>query len=503
MSIERELMKYRNQTDDSPGEVDGAEQIGDPSIHQLPLLDAQPTRRREIPYQTALAELLREDLSFHRADTSYASHDFHAFPAKFPPQLPEKFILGLTDPGDLVLDPMMGSGTTILEAILKGRNATGFDIDPLARLIGRVKTTPLEAEQVHHAGQAVIERADKETRDCSAEIVKELDAKWDAATRKFVQYWFARETQIELHALARNIGRVENPDIRAFLELAFSATIITKSGGVSLAFDLAHTRPHRAKVVYAKSGKLVLGEDLAESDNPRIQFLTKTLRSPLHEFRKRLHQNLMSLYELRPDLLSPVIREGNAQSLPLPDASVDLIVTSPPYASHAIDYMRAHKFSLVWVDYAIEELTETRSGYIGGESTNDFDFEELPPYTRQVIGAVEQIDAKRGRVLHRYYSEMARVLREMHRVLRPDKAAVVIVASSIMRGIDTETDKCLSEIGQEVGFAVPQIGVRHLDRNKRMMPAGIKINHQSQIQQRMHEEYVIGFHKVECEGERP
>ena len=68
-------------------------------------------------------------------------------------------------------------------------------------------------------------------------------------------------------------------------------------------------------------------------------------------------------------------------------------------------------------------------------------------------------------------------------------------ASSIMRGRDTETDRSLAEIGEAIGFEIPAIGVRHIDRNKRMMPAGKKIDLDSQIQQRMHEEYVIGFYK--------
>ena len=66
-----------------------------------------------------------------------------------------------------------------------------------------------------------------------------------------------------------------------------------------------------------------------------------------------------------------------------------------------------------------------------------------------------------------------------------------------MRGIDTEIPACLAEIGQSLGFEVPKIGVRQLDRNRRMMPASSKIDRSSQIQQRMHEEYVIGFYKPE------
>lgn len=92
---------------------------------------------------------------------------------------------------------------------------------------------------------------------------------------------------------------------------------------------------------------------------------------------------------------------------------------------------------------------------------------------------------------------MTRVLKEMFRILKPGKAAIVVVGSSTMRGLDTDTEKCLAEIGESLGFEVPHIGIRHLDRNRRMMPTGNKVNHESQIQQRMNEEYVIGYYKPE------
>ncbi len=90
---------------------------------------------------------------------------------------------------------------------------------------------------------------------------------------------------------------------------------------------------------------------------------------------------------------------------------------------------------------------------------------------------------------------MMRVLKEMYRVLRPNRAAIVVVGNSTMRGRDTQTQNCLAEIGQGIGFQVPKIGVRRLDRNKRMLPAGATLDKDSQIQQRMHVEYVIGFYK--------
>ena len=88
-----------------------------------------------------LEELLVGDLDFKGQDGSYASHNFHAFAAKFPPQLPRLFIAGLTSPGEIVLDPMMGSGTALLEAYLLDRQAIGCDSDPLAIRQSRVKIT--------------------------------------------------------------------------------------------------------------------------------------------------------------------------------------------------------------------------------------------------------------------------------------------------------------------------------------------------------------------------
>ena len=79
-----------------------------------------------------LVRILLGDLDFRGVNEAHSRHNFHAFAAKFPPQLPRLFIDNLTVPGELVLDPMMGSGTAVLEALLAHRRAAGFDLDPLA-----------------------------------------------------------------------------------------------------------------------------------------------------------------------------------------------------------------------------------------------------------------------------------------------------------------------------------------------------------------------------------
>lgn len=413
-----------------------------------------------------LVTLLSDDLNFHQSSSSEYTHDLHAFPAKFPPQLPRKFIEALTVPGDRVLDPMAGSGTTVLEAFVAGRRPIAVDIDPLALHVCHVKTTPLPLLETAETGRKIISRVKSKLYEPSSDV---LSLQLDSKTREFVDYWFGPEAQHELSLLLEEIHAVSDDPIRSFLSLTLSAIIITKSGGVSMAFDLAHTRPHKVA--------------------------DKKYRSPIKDFEKRFQRNLRSLADLPQAGITPAICMGNAQAVPLQANTVDLIVTSPPYPSNAIDYMRAHKFSLVWFGYSIDSLSQLRKAYIGSEAVNGVERESLPYDTQRVIADLSAQDQRKGQVLVRYYSEMTRVIREMYRVLKPGKAAIMVVASSKIKGIDTNVQGCLAEIGQSAGFEVPLIGVRRIDRNRRMMPARQQTDAASQIENRMHEEYVIGFFK--------
>lgn len=69
------------------------------------------------------------------------THNFYRYPARFSPKLVRAAIEAFTDPGDLVLDPFAGGGTTLVEAMVSGRHAIGADISSLATFVSEVKTT--------------------------------------------------------------------------------------------------------------------------------------------------------------------------------------------------------------------------------------------------------------------------------------------------------------------------------------------------------------------------
>ena len=422
-----------------------------------------------------LKELLGGDLEFHGEDSSYASHNFHAFAAKFPPQLPAAFIKELTEPGDTVLDPMMGSGTTVLEAAIAGRKATGYDIDPLAILLCKVKTTKIkDIEKLKTFSAEIILRARKLAVSREAEI--EIESRFDKKTKEFLNYWFLASTQRELMALLMAFECIlinETDAVKNFFQLAFSSIIVTKSGGVTLARDLAHGRPHKV-------------ED-------------KKPKDAIDQFRQRVQKNIKGIEILKEKELGNVkIKEGDARCLKTQEGeSVKLVVTSPPYAN-AIDYMRAHKYSLSWFGHPIGDLSQLRATYIGSERINKEENKDtLPASAEAVVRSLKEEDRKQSEVLKKYFLEMQKVFKEIYRVLKPDSAAVVVVGSSTMRGIDVKTHECLADIAANLQkpFKVAGVVPRRLDRNKRMMPARFGGKSNSMIEQRMHEEFVIGLYK--------
>jgi DNA modification methylase len=434
-------------------------------------------------YFEKMSALLTSDLDYSSRVINNPLHNYHSFPAKFPPELPRSFILELTSPKDIVLDPMLGSGTTILEAFLNNRHAVGCDIDPLALLMSKVKTSSPNLEELYQYGLKVLAKAKVLLEEEQSNIETNLKNRWDDRTKAFVDYWFLPQTQLELQALSQAIEEISETGVKEFFQLAFSSIIITKSGGVSLALDLGHTRPHRVKPI--------LNETDEQPENK-----SKRIHSAIKAFEKRFNTNLNAL-RMRESLnvdCPPQVHYSYAQDLPLRDNSVDLIVTSPPYASNAIDYMRAHKFSLVWLGYTIDELSKQKTEYIGNEKVKD-SIEMLTAYSDAVITDIATVDVVKSKILRSYFNEMKLVISEMFRVLKPGKGAIVVVGNSTFRGKDTCTGQCLADIGKSIGFLVPGIKIRNIDRNRRMMPVGNKVDLNSQVQQRMHQEYVIGFYK--------
>lgn len=425
-----------------------------------------PLEIRTPHVEEALRLSLEGDLGFRGQLTNYSTHSVHAFAAKFPPQLPKTFIESLTLPGDTILDPMVGSGTAILEAALLGRKAIGMDIDPLALKISQAKTCPTEPEEALLYAEAIADWA----RSAVAEpIVFRLEERflehYGESARRFFSYWFKEATIQELSALVQGMENVAPPRLRPFFEVVFSSAIVTKSGGVSRARDLAHSRPHLDT--------------------------SKRVANAIDTFWERARRITDALGSVPKDMPRPLIVAADCRLLPLKPASVDLIVTSPPYAN-AIDYVRAHKFSLIWLGYKPETLSRKRRQYIGAEVGHHGEISS--PIAKTAIQDIARTDQRRARIVAGYFTEMRTCLKEMLRVLRPGKAAVIVVGASTIRAVKVKTALALAEIAEALGFKVVGVQARPIDRDRRLMPISRDGNGEG-IEARIHEEHVIGLLK--------
>jgi len=135
-----------------------------------------------------------------RAAISGITHTFYRYPARFSNLFARTMINLLTKPGDLVFDPYMGGGTSLVEARLLGRRAIGIDVSSLATFIARVKTTPLSDVDI-----AIL-------AEWSENLEKELNIR-NSSNRPYE--WIENGYQ-------RNLNRKRTWPIRKILELAIT-----------------------------------------------------------------------------------------------------------------------------------------------------------------------------------------------------------------------------------------------------------------------------------------
>src|SRR5262249_43222881 len=75
--------------------------------------------------------------------TSGSTHHFYHYPARFAPPIAHEVISRFSSPGEWVLDPFMGGGTTVIEGLALGRRTIGVDINALAHFVTSVRTRPI------------------------------------------------------------------------------------------------------------------------------------------------------------------------------------------------------------------------------------------------------------------------------------------------------------------------------------------------------------------------
>lgn len=419
------------------------------------------------------------DLNFDKHNTLYATHGLHAYAAKCPPQLVRYALRYYSSPGEMVLDPMAGSGTTLVEARLMSRHARGYDIDPLACLIARVKTRFISDARIE---QAYVEIARRAARDVAAlespnppAAVNRRASPPDFTNR---DYWFSPEVASALAILAHHINHTAMAQVvREFFWVAFSSLILSKTS-VANARDIIHSRHH-----YHKHERQ---PDVLGKFDARV----KLMRKQMAEFGLRCARALPARGEAR---------LGDARRLKLKDETIDLVFTSPPYAT-ALDYSRAHFLAVAWLQTALgvslEDYLTRAADYVGSSRGRmPREFQPDPQLARfpVVSSAISQLSdhsPPQAKRTQRYFLDMDRAMGEIARTLKDGRHAVIVVCPSHIRKVEVPTQEALIELGREHGLRLKKEYTRTINERRRILPYL-----RESFGKRMDTEYVLIFQK--------
>lgn len=150
------------------------------------------------------------------AQINYSTHGVFRYFGKFPSTIATHFIMQYTDEHDMIMDPMAGSGTTVLEALLANRNCRSYDVNPLAVLLQKVKTTRIEESELTDALNSICEQYKPLS-------IEQYD--WCPVGIKDVDHWFLKETQDSIRGLIYLINKIENQKIRDFFMICLASSI--------------------------------------------------------------------------------------------------------------------------------------------------------------------------------------------------------------------------------------------------------------------------------------
>jgi len=243
---------------------------------------------------------------------NYSTHGIFRYFGKFPAPIAHKLITDNTKPGNLIVDPACGSGTTGVEALLSGRRAALFDVNPLSVLISRVKTQALAFDEL----VASIARVEKKFRTLKSGnfLPDDLD----------VEHWFLPETAAGLSKLLRCIDLEESESIRSFLTLVFASIV------------------RRVSKATTQQGRLFLDVDSALPD-------------VIQPFLKAATKAAQSVSEL-PNVSLVDAMVGNVLAAqPSESISADLVIFHPPYFN-AYKFTSVNTLEMAWLGFNRKEV---------------------------------------------------------------------------------------------------------------------------------------------------
>ena len=406
---------------------------------------------------TALIEKFQElDWTFRGIKAREGIHGIHSYPAMMAPPIARRLIGELTNHGDTVLDPFCGSGTVLAEAILLGRRAIGYDINPLALLIAKVKTTPISPEKLLRALESI-------ERIASAIIPEYVDV----PTFPNIDYWFKSGVVVDLARLKHAIEHVKGEEVKRFFNLVFARTVR----------HVSNTKSNEFKLYRLPEDKLRLYE-------PEVFLSFKTIALECINIMEQLYLNT------RETMPETEIRFHDSRT-PLPiHGAVDLMLTSPPYGDSrtTVAYGQFSRLALQWLDMWEKDVDRES---LGGKLTAH---QTTLPRLQEVLVKIRKADEKRAKEVESFYHDLRKCVENIATVVKLKGYAVFVIANRKVKGVVLPNDQSIVDMMVPLGFS--HIGTLQREiPNKRMPLRNSPSNIPGETDVTMLKEHIVLFIK--------
>ena len=369
-------------------------------------------------------EITNLDWTFEGADTKYCTHGFHPYPARMIPQIARRLIKYYSHPFDVVLDPFCGSGTVLVESRLLGRSSVGIDLNPLAIILSRAKSTPLNPDYLKAFWLSFKKKMEKEIVSLRFGLI---DVK--PPSIRNLEYWFKPQVIKELTIIRNLLASIKDLTLYNFFATCFSLTVRSVSNLRPSEFKLYRLPPTKLKN-YNPNVLLVFSE-----------IVERNIRG-MSEFYERAHKDV-----------STKVLLGDARNLPLADDSVDLIVTSPPYGDSktTVAYGQFSRYSALWLGIDEKKVLNIDKMSLGGRPAKVCD---VPSKTlKKTLIEIEKRSKRSATDVLWYFTDFYLCLKELYRVLKKDSGyCCFVVGNRTVSRVRIPTDEIYIELAKGIGF---------------------------------------------------
>jgi DNA modification methylase len=373
-----------------------------------------------------------------RLGTSYLTHSYHRYPAKFIPQLAARLIKENSQIGELVCDPFMGSGTTLVESIVNDRRTYGTDINPVAALITRVKTTPIDPQYLESIISTLKLRIKTNLIDGNIQtplLKSDDDFKVVFSVNNRIDYWFPEKQKHDLSIILSGIMMIsEDENIRNFLVCAFSNILKGCSRWMM------------------KSIKPTIDKEKTINDAYSSFFI---------HIQRMLNKNWQFWKILKEKRIDCTVDNVDVRNMRLNDDSVALIVTSPPYVT-SYEYADLHQLTAIWLGYT-EELSEFRTKFIGSIKKKELTKVRLySDLGKTIVENLRSLDKREADAIEHYFFDMQQCFEEMYRILMLGGRTCIVIGDTDINKVKIHNADVFVQTLKKMGFNIHNIIKRQI-----------------------------------------